>query len=482
MDYDYSYLNGLCAHHPAWRLLRSEHAPLIISFLRRVYIEPNVRVLPASRLTSLLDDELYLIRQQLSEGSFPKEAADYLNDWAGKEWLRKFYISTSDEPHFDLTPATEKAIQWACGLGERTFIGTESRLLTFVELLRQMADGSDPDTGRRLSVLRKQRDEIDEKITRVASGDIDLLSDTELRDRFQQVTQLASGLLADFREVEHNFRQLSRKARERIAMWDGSKGSLLEELWRSRDEIKESDQGRSFDAFCEFLLSMSRQEELSTLLASVLELPAVKGQETGSRMERVHYDWLSAGEATQQTVAYLSQQLRRFLDDQALLENRYIMEILRRIESKALTLRDEPPAGDPVHIEQMACAIELPMERPLYKPQTKPVISTLILEAGQANPDAEALYGQIVVDRVRLTDHIETALLERGPVTLRELTELQPLRHGLAELVAYLDLGTSRFQIEILDFITDSVVWQCDSEINGLVERHAKLPRILFLR
>jgi hypothetical protein len=227
---------------------------------------------------------------------------------------------------------------------------------------------------------------------------------------------------------------------------------------------------------------MSRQEELSTLLASVLQLSAITGQAANSRMERVHYDWLSAGEATQQTVAYLSQHLRRFLDDQALLENRRIMEILRNIESKALTIRDQPPTGDLVHIEEMACSVELPMERPLYRPQVKPVISSLVLEAGLASQDAEALYSQIVVDKVRLTSHIEAALLERETVTLRELMELQPLQHGLAELVAYLELGTSRFKTEIFAFMTDSVVLRCDTETNSLTERHAKLPRILFLR
>jgi hypothetical protein len=44
--------------------------------------------------------------------------------------LRKFYPSGSDEPHFDLTPSTEKAITWLASLIERAFVGTESRLLT----------------------------------------------------------------------------------------------------------------------------------------------------------------------------------------------------------------------------------------------------------------------------------------------------------------------------------------------------------------
>jgi hypothetical protein len=65
-----------------------------------------------------------------------------------------------------------------------------------------------------------------------------------------------------------------------------------------------------------------------------------------ARTRRVHYDWLEAGEHTQRTVAYLSQQLRRFLDDQAWLENRRIMDILRGIEAKALAVRDSPPTGE----------------------------------------------------------------------------------------------------------------------------------------
>jgi hypothetical protein len=44
--------------------------------------------------------------------------------------LRKFYPAGSDEPHFDLTPSTEKAITWLASLIERAFVGAESRLLT----------------------------------------------------------------------------------------------------------------------------------------------------------------------------------------------------------------------------------------------------------------------------------------------------------------------------------------------------------------
>ncbi|MCK4507765.1 MAG: DUF3375 family protein, partial [Desulfuromonadales bacterium] len=43
MSLDYTTLNLLRQRHPAWRLLNSPHAPLVASFLHRVFIAPNVR-------------------------------------------------------------------------------------------------------------------------------------------------------------------------------------------------------------------------------------------------------------------------------------------------------------------------------------------------------------------------------------------------------------------------------------------------------
>ncbi len=336
MSFDYATLEQLRLNHPAWRLLRSDHAAMVASFLHRVFIAPNVRIMAQADLAEALEDELFALRERIGADSFPKAALDYLNDWASTEkgWLRKFYRQGSDEPHFDLTPATEKAIGWLGTLSERSFVGTESRLLTLFELLKQMSAGSETDPQARVADLHKRRDEIDAEISRVLGGDIAILDDTALKDRFQQFTSLARELLTDFREVEQNFRKLDRRVRERIALWEGSKGELLAEIMGERDAIADTDQGRSFHAFWDFLMSSSRQDELSSLLDRVLSLPAVAELKPDARTRRVHYDWLEAGEQTQRTVAQLSQQLRRFLDDQAWLENRRIMDILHGIESK----------------------------------------------------------------------------------------------------------------------------------------------------
>ena len=484
MSLDYATIDLLRQNHPAWRLLRSDHAPLVVSFLQRVFITPNVRLMPQADLVEALEDELFALRERQGAAAFPKPALDYLNDWASPEkgWLRKFYRQGSDEAHFDMTPATEKAIAWLETLTERSFVGTESRLLTLFELLKQMSVGSEIDPQARIAELHKRRSAIDTEIVRVLAGDIPLLDDTALKDRFQQFIQLARELLTDFREVEHNFRGLDRRVRERIALWDGAKGALLEEIMGERDAIVDSDQGRSFRAFWDFLMSSDRQEELSALLDRVLSLPTIAELKPDSRTRRVHYDWLEAGEHTQRTVAQLSQQLRRFLDDQAWLENRRIMDILHSIEAKALALRESPPPAAVMGVADTGAEIELPMERPLYTPIIKPLIVDIELESGDAEMDAAALYSQIVIDKAKLVRHIRHALQGRSQVTLRELCEMQPLQHGLAELVAYLQLAGDTFKAVVDEAAAETIAWRRAGPDGHEYAKQAHLPRVIFVR
>lgn len=481
-DLDYATLDAMKRQHPAWRLLQADSAPLIASFLHRVFVAPNVRLVSQADLSEALEDTLFSLREQLGADAFPKRANDYLNDWAGNDsgWLRKFYPPGSDEPYFDLMPATEKAIGWLVGLNERSFVGTESRLLTLFELLKQMSQGSETDPQVRLRDLHRRRAEIDQEISRIEQGELPLLDDTAIKDRFQQFMGLARELLGDFREVEHNFRRLDRNVRERIALWEGSKGELLEEVMGERDVIADSDQGRSFRAFWDFLMSQAKQDELTQLLDHVLQLPAVAVLNPDSRTRRVHYDWLEAGDHTQRTVALLSQQLRRFLDDQAYLENRRIMDLLRNIEGNAVALRDTSPSGVFMYIDDTAADIGLPMERRLHTVSAKPHIASSTLEAGQVDIDATALFTQFTIDTAELARRVQRTLQRRTQVTLAELLTDYPLQQGLAELVAYLQLASERGHARVAfdDESHDTVTWVA---ADGL-EKQAVLPRVTFLK
>ena len=109
-----------------------------------------------------------------------------------------------------------------------------------------MSEGSETDPQARIAELHKRRDEIDAEIARVLSGDISMLDDTALKDRFQQFMQLARELLTDFREVEHNFRGLDRRVRERIALWEGQKAHCCRRSWVNATQLRTRTRGGAF--------------------------------------------------------------------------------------------------------------------------------------------------------------------------------------------------------------------------------------------
>jgi flagellar motility protein MotE (MotC chaperone) len=476
----YDEIAWLRVNSPAWRLIRAESAPLLLSFLHQVFVQENVRSIAATELASRLDDELYALNERMPK-SFPRPAKAYLDDWASPEsgWLRKYYPEGTDEPHFDATPAVEKALQWVRTLGERDFVGTESRLNTIFDLLRQIVFGTETDPRARIEEIKRQQRKLDDEIARIEAGDLALLDASGVRDRYQQLSATARELLSDFREVEENFRKLDRQLREKITGWRGGKGELLDDILGSRESIAGSDQGRSFQAFHDFLLSQARQEELSDLLARVHEL-ADATAEHDPRLKHVHYDWLDAARSTQATVRQLSEQLRRFLDDQVWFENRRVIDLLRDIEARALKLRDERPADLVMDIDDDAPAIRLPMERPLYAPIVKARIDSGGIRPANdvAETDPAALFQQVYVDPGPLRDNVRAALRHDSQVGLADLVTAAPLTHGVAELVAYLSLRDDTFAIVYDEARTEQVTWTGPDD----QDRTATLPRVTFTR
>jgi len=472
----YDEIAQLQAQHSAWALLRSPHAPLILSFLGRVFVDASSGPIAAGELASELDDELYALNDRLGEDSYPRTAPAYLDEWAEPErgWLRKFYPTGSDEPHYDLMPPVEKALGWVTDLRSRDFVGTESRLNTLFELLRQMVYGADDDPERRLVELRRRRDELDAEIARVERGEIAVLDSVSQRDRLQQFTRNARELLSDLREVEENFRALDRKLREQIAGWSGSKGELLDTALGSRSMISESDQGRSFQALYDFLLSGQRQTELTDLLD---RLGSIVDLGNTDQLRHVHFDWIDAGERTQRTVRQLSEQLRRFLDDQVWLENRRVFDLLHDIEGHAFALRDHAPKQPIMEIDDVAPTVGLPFERPLYAPQAPVELLDAPTDIEDAELDADGLLDQIYVDIDALGARVRDGLRERTQIGLPELIEDQPLQQGLAELIGFMTLTDGRYQTVIDEDHRDRVDWQAED-----IDRVADMPHVSYVR
>jgi hypothetical protein len=468
--------------NPSLRLIVADNASLVISFLHRVFIAPNVRSLAGLELASLLEDDLHGLREQHGAQRYPRSAAEYLDEWADEDhrWLRKYYPQGTDEPAFDLTPATERALEFVASLERPQRVSTESRLLSVLDLLRQLAMGTETDPTAHLADLETRRAKLDEEIARVREGRILTMDAARVQDRFLALASTARALLADFREVDQGFRDLDRATRERIATWSGGKGALLDDVLGSRDVIGDSAQGRSFRAFWDFLMSPPLQEELAAGLERILALPAVQELEPDPRLARIHHDWLTAGDVTQRTVARLSAQLRRFLDEQASHETRRIGQLIRSIEEHALAIRDAPPAGSVMELDDFGPELRLPFERPLFDPPFRPTIAGGALAGALDGADvpADALFEQEYVDRATLRERVSEALRRRSQVSLSDLLSAHPLERGLAELVAWFAVAADD-PAALIDADHTQVVEWGDA---GGVRRRATVPSVFFTR
>lgn len=474
-------METLRKRHPAWRLLASSNAPMVLSVLDQAFIQSNSSNIPADELVRVVDDELLVLRQQLGDDAYPKSARAYLEDWADGDrgWLRKFYPVGSNEPHYDLTPAVHEAVDFVADLQERSFVGTESRLQTIFELLRQLADDSDADPNSRLRSLHRRRDEIDAKIARLEAGHGDVLDAASRRDRYQQFARTARELLGDFRQVEENFRKLDRQLREQIAGWTGSKGELLDEMIADRQSIADSDQGHSFRAFYDLLLSSERQAELTDLLDRVHDRAVghnAELEELDPRLARAHFDWIDASERTQRTVRQLSEQLRRFLDDKVWIENRRVFDLLRGIEQKALALRTIEPAIEML-IDDTKFDISLPFERPLFRPSRTADLHDEVVTEGTSELDLDAIDAYGHIDRVALADRVQQTIGAGRRARLIEVIESAPLEQGLAELVGYFSLGDSGLDVMFDEHVRTAVTWEGDA-----MTRVADMPDVTFVR
>ncbi len=480
MAMDYDYVLRLKQNHPALKLLVATNAPLIVSFLFKVFVEPNIRALPFSELQSRLGDYIFKLREIYGSELYPGSAHKYLDEWASPEKgiLRKFYPRQGDEAEYDLTPAAAQAVDWLQSLADRQFVGTESRLLTVFDLLSDIVRRTEKDPEVRVAELEAQKEQIELEIQQIRSRGILPHDPVQVKERFFQAEETARGLLADFRQIEYNFRTLDRETRELIATSDKAKGDLLDEIFQDQDVIRDSDQGRSFQSFWELLMSPARQLELQELLHRVYALEEIQELNPDAFLARIKFFLLEAGEKVYTTGNQLVEQLRRFLDDQAWLENRRIMDIIRNIEKAAVQIKGNPPGAPFIAIDIVKPAIELAMDRSLFSPPRETKLESVILEEGIEEIKADALFNQVYVDEEQLGANIRKSLQDSSQITLKNLLLSFPLEKGLAELIAYMNIAARDERAVIDEEERDTI--QLHSVDGSL--KVIRLPRIIFIR
>lgn len=433
----------LLKNHTSIRLLKADNAPLIISFLLTVFKEEISNQqeggVMEKELADRLSDHLYILNDV--KQIYPKLPAEYLTDWANAGFLRK-YPGKTDEFVYELTPATELVFKWIDSLEKREFIGTESRLKSLFTRMQELVGKTQMSATERLARLEAQKQSLEQEIEKIKAGELEMLDDRQIKEEYFLIEDTAKSLLSDFREVEQNFRDLDRNFRKQIITSSQSKGEVLSDLFEQQDFLSRTDQGKSFTAFWEFLLSQSKQTEFEELIRRMLDIPVVRQiKNENFRMELLRNNLIEAGDRTNRTTSSLWSQLRRYLEHKSFFENKRIHEQI----NEGLKLIFEHPEIDFTKLPALEIDeiihIDLISDRPLYTPPERVKFQKQQLQEGKAANESELLYQQFEINIPKMKEQIKQALRRHEQISLSELIQIYPVEKGVAEVVAYLDIA-----------------------------------------
>ncbi|AUD03421.1 DUF3375 domain-containing protein [Spirosoma pollinicola] len=480
--FDYYWVKNLYERHPVLAAFRkrADGFSVMVSFLHEAfeqrrqsrYIEPD--------LINKLTDFLLAIDVLDSSAKTPR---DYLEEWTKDGMLRRFYDDLlHDEPFYELTPDAVLVLRWLQELDQNEFVGTESRLRVLFDLLEQLAYRSSSDKASRIEQLRREIQEREAEIDRIERGELDVWDATRIRENFQLVQETARRLLADFRQVEQNFRDIDRGLRDEILTTPLSKGNLLDKLFSTIDErIWGRDQGKSFRSFWELLMNQAKQDEFDMLLNEVVQLSALRELAPALRdLERLKFDLVEAGGNVNRANDLIIKSLRRLIETNFFREHKHILQKIESVLELAVRVKAQPPKNrDLMHIDGKP-QLDFFMNRRLFHPSVVATIRSETVDAGEQDADISALLTDDDVSLEQLETNIGQLLRHRPQVSLAAVLSEFPPQKGLAEIVGYLSLASQsevQNKATVSEDIQDEIAYDTDEGLRML-----QLPRIIFIR
>lgn len=468
------------------RLLRSRNAALVLCFLQESFKAASYSPeLAGEKLAYLLAE--FLENNQVSDddGDLATLGLPYEDQAAHllRKWVRDGYLTLYTDEHgadrHTLTPELESVLDWVHSLLDKpAHVGTESRFLDILHKLRELVQNSGDDWRTKLADLEKQRSDLDKQIRELKlSKTVVAYDDVQITERYQTVSGLARGLLRDFREVESNFRTITQHIYQQQTAAGHTKGSLLGLALDALDALRDTPQGRSFEAFYQHLTDPRQKAELDLLVKQVFELLQARGLAAGDGfLRKIRFYLHGEGQKVNESFHALARKLEKIVSAKNLRERRRSLALIHDIRRLAFEVMEAPPAeGTFLEIDGRADyqPSELKEVTDLEKRENSPAPRQLAV-AQQEEVDVVPLVSPRVVDRAILLANIDQLLRSRPQVSLRQVVDTYALRHGLAELMTYGSIAAASDKHLLNDLRTDVFVLEAG--------RACEFPEIIFCR
>ena len=474
----YEKLKNIKSTNHTLKLLNSENFAFMVSFFYLSFIKNSKITLTHAEILSHLDDYLFNLNQ-IRDNAYPREAKEYLDDFTNEKngYLRKYHGS-EDEAIYELTPYTQKALEFIESLEKSEFVGSRSKFNIIFELLEELEFETNMSDEQRVEQLELEKVEIDRQIDAIKNQRDVRFDSSMVKEQYMQIDEMVRKLKYDFSEIEYNFRSLNQTAMEKIALSSESKGEVLSSIFDIEDEIRGSDQGKSFFAFWQLLSNTDRSEKLTKLIENLYTIETVNSFDKSKKLLNLKYQLLKSGEKVYGVSSKLIEQLRKYIDDRVWIENRRILELVKEIEKSAMSIKEEPPsARNFIFMDNSRIKVDSIASKKLYTPKEEQVFEKELKEE-DIELDMQSFYNLFFIDEEVLELNIQKILLHNEQVSLSEVVKSFPVEKGVAELVGYISIA-KKSDSTVVDETKSEVLDIKDENGNS---KKIKIPKIIFVR
>lgn len=474
---------------PALQMLRLRNAGWVLPFLYAAFKEGRKMVIKEEQLVPMLaetlgahaegTEDLEEARIEFGEDE-ESRSRKYLLNWVQKRILQDF-PDMDGNTNYQLSAYTEKVFQWMQNLqlGQH-HVGTESRFKMLFTSLRDMVENTEDDKEKKLQILKDRKAEIDKEIKAIELGVAPMrYSNAQVQERLDLFIKLCYELIGDFREVEDNFKQIHRNIVEQHTKAEQNKGAIVGFAFESYDALRGSNQGKSFYAFWDFLISRSGQEDWRNLTEQLLWLLEDRELETDTNfLQNIKSFLLEQGKAVYDANDKMAEKLSRIITEKEVARHRRLRQQISSIKELVFEMMEDDNIDAGVVVEEPA-DIKILMDRKLVLEEKKTAgVLKQPMAAVEKIADIERfnrLLNTAFIDKKVLWEKVEQVLQTKQTATLKEIIEATSLENGLAEIISYYSfLKEKAKRVQIIGNAVELIA------LNSNATKFVEVPYLLF--
>lgn len=462
------HLEDILRQDSGINILKSRSSAFVLTFLYNTFYINNISSLSYDEFSQKLEnfiEENQELEEELEEDIEMDEQENasfftqkdigqriraYTDSWLSdnKHYIRRFRNSEKVET-IELDSATSRLLPFLNRILNSDVIGTESAFNNILAQLGSLAEYMESNPQKRIEKLEREIKKLEQEKAEIQKTNrVRSLDRRATIERLKDVESRAREMLADFSQVEENFRDIMSQLAQKQAEIDASKRKILGYTFELHNNLMSSPQGQSFNSFWSYMIN-HREDQISDFCEEIEEL---------LKKEKIEYDnafllslrkiFFNAGKKIVDKNSILTERMRRVMEQKSRSDHKGLQEIIAQIKQESAKIKDKKEFQDTISMKiRTTPELLFPLARSLKFEKEGNIVPTILFEDKQDNKDAIlSLKNEFFIDEKVLENKIALYFKETNTssFTLYELTQKFPIEKGLEEIVSYIGLAEKR--------------------------------------